>query len=71
MLTAPKITPMAELVCPYYLRTTVIDQPGVLAQLTGIFGKHQVSIRSMVQQQRGEKEAVYVVFRVIRLMIEG
>ncbi len=62
-LTAPRITPMDELICPYYLRTTVIDQPGVLAKLTGIFGKHQVSIRSMVQQQQSENKAVYVVFR--------
>ncbi len=62
-LKAPRVTPMEELVCPYYLRTTVIDQPGVLTKLTGILGKYQVSIRSMVQQQRNENEAVYVVFR--------
>lgn len=62
-LTTPKITPMDELVCPYYLRTTVIDRPGVLSMLTGIFGKHQISIRAMVQQQRNANESVYVVFR--------
>ncbi|PID55460.1 hypothetical protein CSB45_15925 [candidate division KSB3 bacterium] len=65
-LTPPRITPMDQLICPYYLRTTVIDQPGVLAKLTGIFGKHQVSIRSMVQQEQSENKSVYVVFRTHR-----
>ncbi len=62
-LTPPRITPMDELICPYYLRTTVVDRPGVLSTLTGIFGKYQISIKAMVQQQCGQEESVYVVFR--------
>lgn len=62
-MTTPKITPMDDLICPYYLRTTVIDKPGVLSTLTGIFGKYQISVRAMSQQQRNENQSVYVVFR--------
>jgi homoserine dehydrogenase len=35
----------------YYLRFTVLDQPGVLAQITGILGKHNISIASVIQHE--------------------
>jgi homoserine dehydrogenase len=59
----PTITPMQELVCPYYFRITALDQPGVLSNITGIFGKHGISIRSMMQQGHDANEPVYIVFR--------
>jgi homoserine dehydrogenase len=62
----PTITPMQQLVCPYYFRITALDQPGVLATITGIFGKHGISIRSMMQQERDANEPVYIVFRTHR-----
>jgi homoserine dehydrogenase len=62
----PTITPMQQLVCPYYFRITALDQPGVLATITGIFGKHGISIRSMMQQERDANEPVYNVFRTHR-----
>lgn len=62
-LGEPTITPMEKLVCPYYFRVTALDKPGVLSVITGIFGKHGISIKSMIQQGRDANEPVYIVFR--------
>ncbi len=62
-ISAPSITPMGELQCPYYFRITVVDEPGVLAQITSIFGKHNISIKSMIQKSRGKGQPVFVVLR--------
>jgi len=35
----------------YYLRFTVADQPGVLAKIAGILGRHKVSIASVYQRE--------------------
>lgn len=59
----PTITPMEQLVCPYYFRITALDKPGVLSTITGVFGKHGISIRSMMQQGRDANEPVHIVFR--------
>lgn len=61
--TEPSITPMGELSCPYYFRITVVDKPGVLAQITGVFGKHDISIKSMMQKNRGKDKPVFIVLR--------
>jgi homoserine dehydrogenase len=34
----------------YYLRFSVIDRPGVLAQLAGVLGEHEISIEQVVQE---------------------
>jgi homoserine dehydrogenase len=34
----------------YYLRFSVLDQPGVLAQLAGVLGEHDISIEQVVQE---------------------
>jgi len=57
-----EIKPMEQIVTPYYLRFSVIDQPGVLAQIAGILGKYEISIESMVQPHRHEDDAVPIVF---------
>jgi homoserine dehydrogenase len=69
-LGEPTITPMQQLVCPYYLRVTALDKPGVLAMITGIFGRHDISIKSMMQQGRDTNEPVFIVFRTHRA-VEG
>lgn len=58
----PKITPMSELTCPYYFRITALDKPGVLATIAGIFSKHDISIKSVIQKSRHEHDAVSIVF---------
>jgi homoserine dehydrogenase len=39
----------AQLKGRYYLRFTVEDHPGVMAQITGVLGRHEVSIASVIQ----------------------
>ncbi len=58
----PKITDMSELTCPYYFRITALDKPGVLATIAGIFSKHDISIKSVIQKSRHEHDAVSIVF---------
>ncbi len=62
MLKSYKIKPMEQLTTPYYLRFNVKDQPGVLASIAGILGKHEISIESMVQPHRHEGKIVPIVF---------
>lgn len=69
-MKAPSITPMNDLVCPFYFRATVQDKPGALAQITSLFGKHGISIQSMMQQGEEENGPVYIVFRT-HLTTEG
>ena len=35
----------------YYLRLTVEDRPGVLAEIAGVLGRHQISIASVIQHE--------------------
>lgn len=55
------ITPVARLRCPYYFRITTLDRPGVLSSISGILGKHCISIESVVQKGRRENGAVPIV----------
>jgi homoserine dehydrogenase len=55
-----KIRPIDELESEYYLSIDTIDQPGVLAAVAGVFGRHEVSIESMEQEGRGD--AARIVF---------
>jgi len=57
----PTITPMTELVCPYYFRITALDKPGALSTISGIFGKHTISIKSVIQKSRQQNEPVSIV----------
>ena len=41
--------PQSELSSAFYLAVEVLDRPGVLANVAGVFGAHGVSIRSMEQ----------------------
>jgi homoserine dehydrogenase len=43
--------PLAEIVSRYYLRLAVDDRPGVLAQVAGILGAHDIGISSVVQPE--------------------
>ncbi|MDZ7620245.1 MAG: ACT domain-containing protein [Patescibacteria group bacterium] len=38
----------------YYLRFRVNDRPGVLAEIAGILGSHQISIASVIQHEVSE-----------------
>jgi homoserine dehydrogenase len=45
-----RVRDMADLRCRYYLRFGVLDQPGVLGQITTILGEHSISIAQVVQE---------------------
>ncbi len=44
-----KLRRLSDVVCPYYLRFTVVDRLGVLGRLSTILAEHEVSIESVVQ----------------------
>jgi len=52
---------MDEIRTAYYLRVMALDRPGVLAQVAGILGQHDISLVSVLQKARAEREAVPVV----------
>ncbi|MBL8892685.1 MAG: homoserine dehydrogenase [Planctomycetaceae bacterium] len=49
----------------YYFRFDVADQPGVLAQIAGILGRHQISIASVHQYDRDKDPVTETVPLVI------
>ncbi|MEK7443569.1 MAG: homoserine dehydrogenase [candidate division NC10 bacterium] len=55
------LRPMDEIRSAYYLRVMALDRPGVLAQVAGILGRHDISLVSVLQKGRAEGEAVPVV----------
>ena len=44
----------------YYLRFGVNDRPGVLADIAGILGSHQISIASVIQHEASEDDDQFV-----------
>ena len=47
--------PVGELQSVFYLTVDVLDRPGVLATVAGVFGEHSVSIKSMEQSGFGDE----------------
>ncbi|MCF6155399.1 MAG: homoserine dehydrogenase [Candidatus Brocadia sp.] len=45
----------------YYLRFSVVDKPGVLAKISGILGKYEISIASVIQHKARENGTVPLV----------
>jgi homoserine dehydrogenase len=56
-----RIRPMEEILSQYYMRFMVLDRPGVLSQIAGVLGRHNISIASVIQQGRKEGQTVPVV----------
>ncbi|MCY3504925.1 MAG: homoserine dehydrogenase [Chloroflexi bacterium] len=59
----------------YYLRMTVLDQPGVLAQIARVLGEAQVSIAAVDQresdEERGTAELALMTHRARELAVTG
>nr|WP_035179058.1 homoserine dehydrogenase [Acidocella facilis] len=55
------ITPTSELASAYFVRLSVVDEPGVLADVTAILRDHGISLESMIQHGRAPGEAVPIV----------
>src|SRR5262245_5335435 len=56
-----KLQPIDSIRSLYYFRLVVLDQPGVLAQISGILGRHRISIAQMIQRGRKEGGSVPLV----------
>jgi homoserine dehydrogenase len=52
---------MEDVVMPFYMRFSVVDRPGVLSRISGILGKNDISISSVIQKGRQVNGAVPVV----------
>jgi homoserine dehydrogenase len=57
---------MEDMVCEYYLNIEVADRPGVLAAVAGVFGEHNVSIRSMEQEGLGAEARLVFITHAAR-----
>jgi homoserine dehydrogenase len=47
-----RIRPIDSISSLYYIRFMVSDQPGVLSEISGILGRHNISIESVIQKGR-------------------
>ena len=56
-----RIADFTDVASQWYLRLEVNDAPGVLAQIAGVFGDHDVSIRSVWQEGRGGAATLILV----------
>jgi homoserine dehydrogenase len=55
------IRKMDDITSCYYLRFSAMDKPGVLSRISGVLGKNNISISSVIQKGRGAAEAVPLV----------
>jgi homoserine dehydrogenase len=53
--------PMEDVSSRYYVRFSVIDKPGVLARISGILGKHGISIATVTQKEKKASQVVPVI----------
>ncbi|MBT4046380.1 MAG: homoserine dehydrogenase [Rhodospirillaceae bacterium] len=60
-LKALQPAPMDSHVGPYYVRLSVVDRPGVIADISAILRDQHISIGSLLQRGRDPGEAVTVV----------
>jgi len=55
------VMPMADIVTNYYFRFDAVDRPGVLAAISGILGKHEISLKSVHQKGRKTNGSVPII----------
>ncbi len=55
------VLPMDEIETRYYFRFAAVDHPGVLSRISGILGERGISIESVHQRGRDDRDAVPVV----------
>lgn len=53
----------------YYLRLTVEDRPNVMAEVTGILGRHRISLATVIQPEAPELEADAAAVQTVPLII--
>ena len=58
---AVQLQPIESVTSLYYFRFMALDQPGVLAQISGVLGRNRISIAQMIQRGRKEGGSVPLV----------
>jgi homoserine dehydrogenase len=58
---APACQSMAEVVSRFYIRFSLLDKPGVLGQIATVFGRHSISLASVMQKEGPTGKHVPVV----------
>lgn len=60
-IKAMKVKDIEDIIRPYYMRFSAVDRPGVLSKISGVLGKNDISIASVIQKGRQVSGAVPVV----------
>jgi len=55
------VVPIGDVNSRYYVRLSVVDQPGVLAQISSILGRAKISIASVIQPEEHKGPTVPVI----------
>ncbi len=61
---AGAVTPIGDVVSPYYVRLSVVDKPGTLAAITAIFGRAKIGISSVRQPEGTEGDSVPLILMI-------
>ena len=56
-----EVSPIAEVVCRYYLRLSVVDRPGTLARIAAILADAKIGISSVVQPENRDGDSVPLI----------
>lgn len=67
-LTDATRVPMEQHKASYYIRLTVADEPGVLADVTRIFADEKISVQSLIQHTHDDNAPAQVVITTHRTM---
>ncbi len=57
-----KVKNLSAIESRYYLRVTVLDQPGVLARISSVLARQRISISDMIQKERKAGKVVPLIF---------
>lgn len=60
------ILPKEEIISKYYIRLLVEDKPGVLADISGLFAKLEISIKEAIQKDENENAELVIVTHAIK-----
>ena len=60
-LTDTEVSGIESISASYYLRLEVLDEPGVMADVTSILGRHKVSIEALIQKDARPSDAQIVI----------
>lgn len=56
-----RVVPMAETRTRYYIRLQALDRPGVMALVSGVLGRHDISIASLTQKEVDQPSVPMVI----------